>query len=294
MFLIDNNPAQRGTADYRVASSGFFTALGVPLLQGRFFDERDVVNAPHAAVINQALAARYFPNQDPLGQRIQFGNMDGDKRLLHVVGVVGDVRESLDAPVEPTVYACSVQRPQWWQVSRLAVVVRSTLEPATLIPSLRATAQGIRGDVPLSFSTLNEIFSASLDRRRFSLVIFGAFAMVALLLAAAGVYGVLSYAVTERTHELGIRLALGAQAGAVLRLVIGQGMRLALAGIALGLLAALAATRVLRTLVYDVSTTDPLTFACIALLLVVVALLACWLPARRATRVDPIIALRGE
>lgn len=293
-FLIDDNPAQRGTADYRVASGGFFTALGVPLLRGRFFDARDTVNAPHVAVINQAMAARYFPNQDPIGQRIQFGNMDGDKRILNVVGVVGDVREALDAQVEPTVYACSVQRPQWWQVSRLAVVARSTLEPAALIPAMRAAALGLRADVPLSFTTLPEVFSASLNERRFSLVIFAVFGLVALLLAAMGVYGVLSYAVTERTHELGIRMALGAQRGAVLRLVIGQGMRLAIVGIAVGLLGALAATRLLATMVYGVSTTDALTFAGIALLLVAVALLACWLPARRATKVDPMIALRYE
>ncbi|MBS1791427.1 MAG: ABC transporter permease [Acidobacteria bacterium] len=294
MFLIDDNPAQRGTADYRVASGGFFTALGVPLLRGRFFDARDTANAPHVAVINQAMAARYFPNQDPLGQRIQFGNMDGDKRILNVVGVVGDVREALDAPVEPTVYSCSVQRPQWWQVSRLAVVVRSTLEPAALIPAMRASALASRADVPLSFTTLPEVFAASLDQRRFSLVVFAAFGLVALLLAAMGVYGVLSYAVTERTHELGIRMALGAQAGAVLRLVIGQGMRLALAGIALGLVAALAVTRLLATMVYGVSTTDALTFASIALLLGAVAILACWIPARRATKVDTMIALRYE
>jgi predicted permease len=293
-FLIDDNPAQPGTAEYRVASGGFFTALGAPLLRGRFFDGRDTVNAPHVAVINQALAARYFPNQDPLGQRIQFGNMDGDKRILHVVGVVGDVREALDSAVEPTVYACSVQRPQWWQVSRLAVVVRSTLEPAALIPALRATALGLRADAPLSFTTLRQVFSASLDQRRFSLVIFGVFGIVALLLAATGVYGVLSYAVTERTHELGIRLALGAQRGAVLRLVIGQGMRLALSGVALGLLASVAATRLLGTLAHGVSATDPLTFAGIALLLLAVALLACWIPAQRATKVDPLVALRHE
>src|SRR5262249_32371868 len=159
------------------------------------------------------------------------------------------------------------------QVSRLAVIVRSSLEPAALVPTLRATTLGLRADVPLSFSTMNQVFSASLDQRRFSLVIFGVFALVALLLAATGVYGVVSYAVTQRTHELGIRLALGAQTGALLRLVIGQGMRLALAGIALGLLASLAATRLLGTLVHGVSATDPLTFASIALLLAAVALL---------------------
>ena len=293
-FLINDDPQQRGSADYRVASGGFFTALGVPLLRGRFFDERDGVNAPHAAVINQTLAARYWPNTDPIGQRIQFGNMDSDKHLLTIVGVVGDVRDALDAPVEPTVYACSVQRPQWWQVSRLAVVVRSTLEPAALIPSLRTTVLSLRTDVPISFRTLNEVFSASLDQRRFSLVLFGVFALVALGLAALGIYGVMSYAITQRTHELGIRLALGASAGDVLRLVVGQGMRLALAGVTLGLLASLLAMRFLKTLVYGVSTTDPLTFAVIALLLLLVALLACWRPARRATRVDPLVALRCE
>lgn len=293
-FLIDDNPAERGTADYRVASGGFFTALGVPLLRGRFFDGRDTVNAPHVAVINQSLAARYFPNQEPLGQRIQFGNMDGDKRILHVVGVVGDVRDALDSAVEPTVYACSAQRPQWWQVSRLAVVVRSSLEPAALIPALRAAVQDLRPDAPVSFSTLEQIFSSSLDQRRFSLVLFGVFGAVALLIAAIGLYGVLAYAVAERTQEIGIRMALGAQTRDVLGLVVKQGMTLALAGVAIGLGAAFALTRLMSSMLFGVSATDPVTYAVIIALLAGVALLACYIPARRATKVDPMIALRCE
>ncbi len=294
-FQKDGNPATKGEADYRLASSGYFAAMNIPLLRGRMFEASDSGNAPDACVISQTLAQKYWPGEDPLGRTLQFGNMDGDKDLLHIVGIVGDVRDGgLDEPVQPTVYAHSTQRPNWWQVSNQSYVARGQIDPATLIPSMRAALLGLRNDVPVNFRTLNEVVSASLDQRRFSLVIFGAFALVALLLAATGVYGVMSYAVTQRTHELGIRMALGAQAGDVLRLVIGQGLRLALAGMALGLLVALAVTRSLEKLVHGVSTTDPLTFAGIALLLLAVALLACWLPARRAARVDPLVALRCE
>ena len=294
-FQKDGNPDTKGDADYRLASNGYFAAMNIPLLRGRMFDAHDTGGAPDACVISQSLAQKYWPGEDPLGRTVQFGNMDGDKDLLHIVGIVGDIRDGgLDEPMRPTLYAHSLQRPNWWQVSNQSYVARGQVDSAALISSMRAILLGLRNDVPVNFRTLNEVVSASLDQRKFSLVIFGVFAIVALLLAATGVYGVMSYAVTQRTHELGIRMALGAGTGDVLRLVIGQGMRLALAGIACGLLAAVVVTRSLETLVHGVSTTDPLTFVGIALLLLAVAFLACWLPARRAARVDPLVALRCE
>jgi predicted permease len=294
-FLIDDNLAHRGYAEYRIASAGYFAAMGIPLVGGRFFDGRDTVNSPHVAVISRSLAQRYWPNEDPLGKRIQFGNMDTDKRLLHVVGVVGDVRDSgLETGAKPTVYAYSLQRPQWWQVSRLSIVVRAQTYPEGLIPAMRAAVQSLRSDVPLRFRTLEQVFSSSLGQHRLRLVLLGIFAAVALLIAAIGIYGVISYVVTQRTHEIGIRLALGARNRDVLKLVLGQGMKLALIGVMLGLAGAFALTRLIKSLLFGVSATDPLTFGLIALLLSCVALLACCLPARRATKVDPIIALRCE
>ncbi|HEX9005184.1 MAG TPA: ABC transporter permease, partial [Blastocatellia bacterium] len=294
-FLIDDNPALRGEADYRVASGGYFPAMGMRLLQGRLFDGTDTVNSPHSAVISQSLAAKYWPKGDAIGQRIQFGNMDTDKRLLNVVGIVSDVRDAgLDTEANPTVYSYSLQRPQWWQVSRLSIVVRATTDPQSLIPAMRGAVASLRSDVPLRFRTLEGVFSSSLDQRRFSLMLYGVFAAVALVIAAIGIYGVISYSVAQRTQEIGIRMALGAQRRDVLRLVIRQGMKLALIGVSVGLAGALAMTGLLKSMLYGVSVTDPLTFALIALLFTGVALLACWIPARRATRVDPMEALRCE
>lgn len=294
-FLIDDNPALRGEADYRVASGGYFPAMGMRLLQGRLFDGTDTVNSPHSAVISQSLAAKYWPKGDAIGQRIQFGNMDTDKRLLNVVGIVSDVRDAgLDTEANPTVYSYSLQRPQWWQVSRLSIVVRSTTDPQSLIPAMRGAVASLRSDVPLRFRTLEGVFSSSLDQRRFSLMLYGVFAAVALVIAAIGIYGVISYSVAQRTQEIGIRMALGAQRRDVLRLVIRQGMKLALIGVSVGLAGALAMTGLLKSMLYGVSVTDPLTFALIALLFTGIALLACWIPARRASRVDPMEALRCE
>ena len=294
-FLIDNDPNNRGYAEYRVASAGYFEAMKIPLLSGRIFGSEDTVNSPHSAVISQSLAERYWPHESAVGKRIQFGNMDTDKRLLNVVGVVGDVRDvTLDTSPLPTVYAFSLQRPQWWQVSRLSIVVRSNATPETLIPGLRAAVNALRSDVPLTFRTMDRVLSRSLDQRRFSLSMFGVFGFVALLIAAIGIYGVVAYGVTQRTQEIGIRMALGAQAGSVLRLVIRGGMILAGLGVAIGVIAALALTRLLSSLLFAVSPTDPVTFVVISLALIVVALIACWIPARRASRVDPLVALRQE
>jgi predicted permease len=292
--LIDNNPELKGQAGYAPASAGYFAAMEIPLLRGRLFDRSDTVNSPHVAVISQSLARRYWPNEDPIGKRIQFGNMDTDKRLLHVVGVVGDVRNALDTEAGPMVYAYSLQRPQWWQVSSLSIVVRGTNQPQAVIPAMRSAVAALRPNVPLRFHTLDQVFSSSLDQRRFILSLFGVFAAVALTIAAIGVYGVMAYTVAQRTQEIGIRIALGAQAADVLRLALGQGMRLAATGVSLGLLAAYALTRLMKNLLFGVEATDPLTFTMIALLLMIVALLACLVPARRAVKVDPMVALRCE
>ncbi len=292
-FLIDNNPALKGYGEFRVASPGYFNAMGIQLLRGRLFDQSDGPGTPQVALISQALQRQYWLNEDPLGKGIQYGNMDGDTHLLRVVGVVGDVREfGLEAKAEPTVYVHYLQRPR--QAWGFAIVARTQGDVKTLIPAMRSAVQALSRDVPTNFRTLDQIFSSSLDKRRFSLVIFSSFAAVALLLAALGIYGVTAYAVTQRTQELGIRLALGAQVSDVLRIVIGQGMKAVLLGIVIGLGGAFALTRLIAHLLFEVSATDPLTFAVIASLLTFVALLACYLPARRAARVDPMVALRNE
>jgi predicted permease len=294
-FRLDGDPSFRGEANYRVASAGYFAAMGIPLLRGRIFDRVDTKDSPHVAVISRSLAARYWPNEDPIGKRIQFGSMDTDKRVLNVVGVVGDVRvNGLENEAGPTVYAFSLQRPQWWQVSRLSIVARSSIPPQALIPAMRASVTALKADVPLSFKTLEQVFSSSLDPRRFSLAIFGSVAVVALLIGAVGVYSVMSYLITQRTREIGIRMALGARPSDALRIALGQGMRLAATGVGVGALVSLSVTRLMKSLLFHVEANDPLTLAAVSLILTLVALLACWAPARRAARVNPMVALRRE
>jgi putative ABC transport system permease protein len=292
-FLIDNDKSRPGEAEFRVASGGYFATLGIPLMQGRVFDERDTPTAPHAAIISQSLAQRYFADTNPIGQRIQFGNMDGYLQLLNVVGVVGDVRDrGLEARIAPTVYVNYVQRPR--RSADFSIVARAQTNAPSLIAAMRSEVQALNRDVPMNFRTVEQIFSSSLDNRRFSLVLFGFFAVAGLLLAVTGIYGVMAYAVAERTREIGIRRALGAQAGDVLKLIIGQGMKLMLIGVAIGLAGAVALTRLIASWLFGVGATDPVTFIAVALLLAAVALLACYIPARRATKVDPMVALRYE
>jgi putative ABC transport system permease protein len=211
---------------------------------------------------------------------------------LHVVGVVGDVHDrGVDTTTSPTVYANSLQRPP---SSSMAVVVRGRVAPAALVPSMRQAVRSLDSQLPVNFKTLDQVFSSSLDQRRFSLVIFGVFGSVALLLAAMGIYGVTSYAVAQRTQEIGIRMALGAQMSDVLKLVLKNGMSLALIGAAIGLGGAFAVTRVMSSLLFGVTPTDATTFTAVSAVLIIVALLACYIPARRATKVDPLVALRYE
>src|SRR5882724_7323238 len=292
-FLIENDPALKGYAELRIATPGYFNAMGIQLLRGRLLDESDGPDTQHIAVISENLARQYWPHEEPLGKHLQYSNMDGDKRLLEIVGVVSDVREfGLDANPRPTVYAHYLQRPR--QAWSFTIVTRTQRDAAVLIPVLQRTLHSLSRDVPTKVRTLEQIFSSSLDQRRFSLVLFGVFAVVALVLAALGIYGVTSYAVTQRTPELGLRLALGAQRRDVLRLVIGQGMKAVLVGVGIGPAAALAVTRLIAHLLFEISATDPLMFAAIAGVLLLIAMLACFVPARRATRVDPMVALRHE
>jgi ABC-type lipoprotein release transport system permease subunit len=291
-FLINNDPTKQGHAEYRLASSGYFSAMRIPLLNGRTFDSSDQPNSPNAAVISQSLARKYWPDENPIGQRIQFGNMDGDLRLLHVVGVVGDVHDyGVDVAVSPTIYANAHQR---LPSSSLTIVARARVEPSALVPAMREAVRSLDPQLPLNFRTLDQVFSSSLDQRRFSLVIFGVFGAVALLLAAMGIYGVTAYAVEQRTQEIGIRMALGARMSDVLKLVLKNGMSLALIGAAVGVAGAFATTRVMSSLLFGVLPTDLATFTAVVVVLVIVAFVACYIPARRATKVDPLIALRYE
>ena len=291
-FFINNNPARKGNAEYRLATGGYFAAMGIPVLRGRIFDQTDLVNSPNAAVVSQSFAKKYFADEDPIGQAIQFGNMDGDLRLLHVVGVVGDVHDyGVDVGVGPTVYGNAQQR---LPSSSYSVVLRAQAEPGSLVPVMRETVRSLDSQLPLKFRTLDQVFSSSLDQRRFSLVIFGVFGVVALVLAAMGIYGVTAYAATQRTREIGIRMALGAQIWDVLKMVLRYAMSLVVVGTLVGLAGAYAITRVMSTLLFQVTPTDLATFVVVPVLLLLVALIASFIPARRATKVDPLITLKAE
>ena len=287
------DPKHAGYADYASVSEGYFRSLGIPLVRGRLFDDRDTMDAPHVALISESLAREKWPTEDPTGYTIEFGNMDGDLRLLTVIGVVGDVRErSLEKPPRPTIYVNYRQRPQ--ATYRFSAVMRTAGDPASVIASARKTVRDLDPDVPPSTSSFTTIFAASTSGRRFNLVLFGIFAGTALLLAIAGIYGVLAYSVARRTREMGVRMALGATAANVMRLVLGQAAVTTGIGVALGLAGSFILMRSLQSMLYEVGAADPLTFAVVALLLLIVALLAAYLPARRATKVDPNVALRYE
>jgi putative ABC transport system permease protein len=246
---------------------------------------------PDAAVINGAMARKFFPGEDPLGKRINLGD-PADTPWITVVGVVGDARTGgLDQEPYPQVYLPAAQFPR----RAGTFVARAKGDPAALAPALRRELAAIDKDLPLyNVRTMEQVLSDSVSRRRFQMILIAAFAGVGLLLAAVGIYGVISYSVAQRRHEIGVRMALGARAADILRLVVGQGLVLTLLGVGAGLAGALMLTRLLAGLLYGVSATDPLTFAGVALALLGVALLACLVPARRATKVDPMIALRYE
>jgi putative ABC transport system permease protein len=297
-LLIEGQPPALGAqpnADIRAINPDYFRALGMRLIRGRPFGAQDNRQAQPVAIVNQAFVRQYFPNEEPLGKRIRFGNPStplAQSPWLLIVGVVSDVKHlDLVEPVLAESYSPLEQVP----IAALTLAVRTNGAPAGLMAPVREQLRALDANLPLyNVQTMEQVMARSLFRQRLATSVMLAFGGVALLLATVGLFGLISYAVNQRTHELGIRLALGATARDVLRLVIGQGMKLALIGLLIGLASSFALMRVIKTLLFGVSAADPLTFAASALLLLAVSLLACWIPARRAAKVDPMVALRHE
>jgi putative ABC transport system permease protein len=290
---VPRDAADMPDAENRQATAGWFTAMGIPLLRGRLIEATDDKQAPQVLVVNQAFTKRFFPNSEAIGKRIRLGKLTNDFHWATIVGVVGDVRGfALNEPPQPTMY---------WPVAQirstpaLAIVVRTEGDPAALGSSVRNAIAEIDPGQPIyDLQTLDQLVAKSLGQRRFTLTLMLLFGVTALVLSAVGIYGVMAFAVTQRTQEIGIRMALGARAVDVLKLIVGSGMALAGIGVVIGLAGAFAITRLMVSLLFGVSPTDMMTFGLVSAGLLMVALLACYLPARRATKVDPLIALRYE
>lgn len=292
-FRIEGRPEPEAGKEMiintRSVSPGYFRTLGIALIKGRDFSDRDKSDAPKAAIINNDLARTYFSNEDPIGKRITF---DDGQSWISIVGIIGDVKQlGLDSSAKPEVYFPYLQV----AAPSMSLVVRSASNPLSLAAAVKSQIQMIDKDLPIDDAkTMQQLLAESTSGRRFNMLLLTVFAGVALVLAIVGIYGVMSYTVTQRTHEIGIRVAVGAQPRDVFRMVIGQGMMLAMIGIAFGLVGAFGLTRLMTTMLFGVEPTDPATFVSIAVLLTGVGLVACYLPARRATKVDPLLALRYE
>jgi putative ABC transport system permease protein len=286
--------ADSPTASMRIVTPAYFSTMKIPLKSGRAFDDRDDEKAPEVVAINEEAARRYWPGINPLGQQLHLGVRLAEARsgMKIIVAVVGDVKgRSLDVGAPPEVYLPYAQH----QVDSLTIAVRTAADPMAFVPMARADLASLDRELPLAgVRTMDEVIGRSIAERRFTMLLLAAFAAVAVLLAAIGVYGVLAYLVSQRTQEIGVRLAIGATPADVVRLFVREGAGLTLVGVAAGLAGALAATRALSTLLFGVTTTDPITFAAVAGALAIVALLASYLPARRAARVDPMAALRAD
>jgi putative ABC transport system permease protein len=288
-------PSERVEAPIDSISPNYFQVIGAPLIKGRAFNTQDREGAPRVVIINERMARRFFPGEDPLGKRIFFGERPDPEQnpLRTIVGVVADTRRTgFDAEVRPETYLPLAQSPS----GSMTMVVRATADdPASLTASVRSAVRSIDPDQPVyDIKTMSQLVGEMIAQRRLNMILLGIFAVIALVLASVGIFGVMNYMVAQRTHEIGVRLALGAQKRDVLRLVLGQGMTLAALGVVIGLVGAFALTRVMASLLYGVSATDPAVFLGIAALLAAVAFLATYIPARRATKVDPMVALRYE
>src|SRR5689334_2126069 len=295
-FLIEGAPfvplADRPYAGVRVVTPDYFQTMGIPNLRGRSFTAQDRENTPGVIIVNEALANRYWPNEDALGKRLgSFEEVPG-KQWLEIVGVVGNVRhKAIETEVMPEIYFPYQQSPG----NFMNLVVRTASDPASMVPAIRSQVLSVDKDQPVSdIMTMEQRVAKSVAAKRFVMFLLGAFSILALGLAAVGIYGVMAYLVTQRTQEIGVRMALGAQKRDVLNLVVRKGMALAIIGTAIGLVASLALTRLMRSLLFEVTPTDWLTFVITSIVLLTVALLACYIPARRATKVDPLTALRYE
>jgi putative ABC transport system permease protein len=296
-FTIQSKPVPQENAptiDYRAVTQDYFKSMGIPLLEGRDFNEREMKDAPDVVIIDKLLAERFFPEGHALGQRIQI--FPDPNRWREIIGVVGDVKfTGLDADANPTIYVPLVQNPYPNVLRNVFLVARTSGDPKSLVPGIRDRLRSLDKDIPISqVRTMDEIVSASLAQRRLIMSLLLSFAVLAAVLAAVGIYGVMAYIVAQRTQEIGIRIAMGARAIDVMKMVLREGATLATVGIAIGVSAAFALTRVMASLLFGVSAADPITFVGISLLLTFVSLLACYLPARRASKVDPIVALRNN
>ena len=296
-FETEGRPMAAGdlpSAELRTIGLNYFQAMGIPLVKGRDFIARDDGKAPGVIIVNSAFAEKFFPGEDPIGKHIKPGiSFDGDEPpMREIVGVVGNVKHlKLDAAEEAEFYAPHAQIP----FDSMTIVVKSNNDPRGLVGAVQQEVKAIDKDLPVfDIKTLDDYVAGAVAQPRFNTLLLAIFAGLALVLTAVGLYGVMSYAVAQRTHEIGIRMALGAQSSDVLKLVVSQGMILTSIGVAIGLSAAFALTRLMASLLYGVSATDPATFAIVAAMLSAVAFVACYIPARKATKVDPMIALRYE
>jgi putative ABC transport system permease protein len=285
-------PGESDSADYTTASPDYFRVMRIPLLRGRFFSEHDTASNPNVAIISETLARRYFPNQDPIGRQMRFGFSPNSNVPREIIGVVGDLRDAaLSRKPGPMMYVPFAQAPLYGG----EVVVRSSSSASSIAAGIRQTVHSIDKDLPVTdVESFPDAVGASIAQERFRTVMMSSFSGIALILAAVGIFGVISYSASQRTHEIGIRIALGAQQRNVLLLILGQGARLALLGLGIGAAAALPLTHLMAGLLYGVSGTDPLTFGTVGIVLFGVAVTACYIPARRAMRVDPMVALRHE
>jgi predicted permease len=308
-FTIEGRPASgdslyHGEAQWREADADYFKALKVPLLRGRVFTLQDSANAPAVVVINETMAKKYWPKQDPMGQRITIGKGLGpqfDDPTRQVVGIVGDVRENgLDNPAPEVYYVPLGQAPEGLTQLVNAVLprswlIRTSVDPRSLVQAFKKEFLAMDNQLAIArVRTMEQVIVEATARQGFNMLLLTIFACVALLLASIGIYGVMSYAVEQRTHEIGIRMALGARTGDMMRLVVGNGMKLVAIGVVVGLAGSFWLTRYMSALLYGVKPTDPSTYVAVASVLLAVAFLATYIPARRAAQVDPVIALRYE